>query len=305
MDLSKFEARGVGGELELRLSMGLMLFLTPDFQRHGKQTLALWNDVLGWLGRDVFTWTRLGGGNKSRKMDGAAFRTVESWLGGTKPFGKTCWIDIQGGPWEEIGPYAFTLDGRDASSRRVSGLALRLPPDILAGEPANALAKRLCALAGHLDFLCGTAGFMLHATPFDRQRYWPQMKKLVVRYEGVEPDMLNDGEYTAGLGLTGVNWLTFIGSKYLEVLDGPKAIKAAAAKRKGVTVYDVGKGLALRAGPEPQLGDRNTASTGLAPYRQVYEIVKPALFADAQYPFDDPHFDGDETVTWMHRFGRP
>ena len=303
-DVKKFEGRGVAGELELQLSMGMVLFFGRGLEIHGKQVLALWNELLDWRGREVFSWARLGGGNKSRKMDGPAYRTVEAWLSGTKPCGTTCWIEIHGGDWEEIGAHSFAMEGRGAGDKRVSAVDIRLPVRVSSEETIDALAERFCRLAGHVDFLCGTAGLMLHATPFDRQRLWPEMKKLVMRYEGVEPDIVEDGEYTADFGLTGVNWLTFVGAKYLHLLGGAAAVQTLATQHKNVTVYETGRGLALRAGAHPQLGDRNKGITELLAYRDVYAIVKPVIFADPRYAFDEQHFDGDDTVAWVHRFGR-
>ena len=303
-DAQKFESRGAAGELELQLSVGLVLFFGRGMDVYGKQVLGLWEDLLAWRGRDAFSWARLGGGNKSRKMDTAAYRTVEAWLSGTKPFGTTCWIEIHGGAWEEIGAHSFAMDGRSVGDKRVSALDVRLPVDVLLEESMDALAERLCRLAGQLDFLGGTAGLMLHATPFDRQRLWPEMKKMVMRYEGIEPDIVEDGEYTADLGLTGVNWLTFIGKKYLDKLGGRDTVRAMARERANVGVYDLANGLALRAGPQPRLGDRNKPNADLDAYREAYDIVKPAIFADPRYAFDDEFFDGDETVAWLHRFAR-
>jgi hypothetical protein len=305
LDPGKFELRGASGRLELQLSLGMVLFFGRGFELHGKQVLALWEDLLRWRGRGVFSWARLGGGNKSRTMDAAAYRTVENWLAGRRPYGRTCWIEIHAGDFGEIGPHSFALDGYGASDRRVSAVDIRLPVSVLGEEPFDSLVARLNALARHLDFLCGTAGLMLHATPFGRERLWPQMKKVVVRYEGVEPDIVEDGECTADFGITGVNWLTFVGPEYLEPLGGLESVKSAAANRKSVAAYDVGRGLALRAGDRPVLGDRNKGAADLAPYREVYDIVKRAIVADPKYPFDEEYFDGDETVAWVHRFAHP
>jgi hypothetical protein len=305
VDPRKFELRWASGRLQLQLSLGIVLFFGRGFELYGKQVLALWEDLLRWRGRGVFSWARLGGGNKSRTMDAAAYRTVESWLAGKRSYGRTCWIEIHAGDFEEIGPHSFALDGRGTSETRVSAVDIRLPVSVLVEEPLDSLVSRLNGLAGHLDFLCGTAGLMLHATPFGRQDLWPQMKRVVVRYEGVEPDIVQDGECIAGFAMTGVNWLTFVGPKYLELLGGLESVKSAAANRKGVVIYDVGRGLALRAGDRPVLGDRNKGAADLAPYREVYDIVKRAIFADPLYRFDEEYFDGDETVAWVHRFAQP
>jgi hypothetical protein len=306
VDPAKFERRSLGNQVELELSVSLVLFFGHGMSVYGKQVLAAWNEFLRWRGREAFTWARLGGGNTTRKMDASAYRTIDAWLNGSKPCGKTCWIDTYGGPYEELGPHAFAVEVSTAPDRQVSAVDFRLPLSVLTEESADQLMARLCGLAAPIDFLCGTGGYMLHAVEWSRERHWPTMKSLVTRYEGVEPDNVEDGEYTATFGLTGVNWLTFIGPKHLERLGGIDGLETAARAAAGVTPYRVGSGLALRAGERPALGDRNLGpdASGLAAYREVYELVKPAIFADPVYRFSPQYFNGEETVAWMHRFGR-
>jgi hypothetical protein len=306
VDPAKFERSSRGNQLELALSLSLVLFFGHGMDAYGKQALAAWNEFLQWRGRDSFTWARLGGGNKSRKMDTSAFRTIESWLNGTRPSGRTCWIDTYGGPYEELGPHAFAVDVRSAPDRQMSAVDFRLPVSVMMDESVNQLVARICGLAAPVDFLCGTGGYMLHAVDWSRQSHWATMKSLVTRYEGIEPDNVEDGAYTATFGLTGVNWLTFIGPKHLERLGGIERLEKAAGEAAGVTPYRVGRGLALRAGERPVLGDRNLGpnASGRAPYREVYKLVKSAIFADPVYRFDVDYFNGEDTVAWMHRFGR-
>jgi hypothetical protein len=47
----------------------------------------------------------------------------------------------------------------------------------------------------------------------------------------------------------------------------------------------------LRAGDRRVLDDRNKGAADLAPYREVYDIVKRAIFADPPYRFDEEYFE--------------
>lgn len=291
----------------LRLGIGLNLFLPRPFRDNREAVLASWHRILAWRGRETFTWTRLGGGNKSRKVNAATYRTIDDWLSGKHSYGKTCWISIHDGPWEAIGKTGFLLEGAEEANETdttVNYVDLRIPLEALEVDGPDALADRLINVAEPLPFLCGTAGLMLHASPFSRERLWPEMKALVTRFEGVEPAAAEDFMWSAGLGLTSVSWLTFIGSYYVEQLGGANALSGMLASCRDVTVAQLPHGIAIRAGHRPHLGDRNRPSADLDPCRCVYKAVRGAQWLDSDYPFDRELFDSDETLAWLQRFSR-
>ena len=291
----------------VRLSLGIDLYFPLPMRQYQGQVLELWNRYLAWRGSSTMTWARLGGGNRSRKMTNAAYKTIAAWLDGSRSYGIHCFINVQNGVWEEIGNEGFRLDGndRDVPPERytsINWIELRLPLEV--GEDPDELAKRFIELAEPLDFVCGTAGLKLHCCSFAMQDHWSEIRGLVTRYEGVDPGAVDRVSWRAWHGIEGVNWLTFVGEPHLSTLGGAKAVLARAAKANDVTAQAVGKGVVLRAGHAPRIGDRNHPSTDLDPYRNVFDIVEPAMFFDPAYAFDDPYFDGDQTVAWLRRFAR-
>lgn len=307
IDVERF-ARDSLGEPETRLSIGMELYFPRPMPQHRAQVHEVWKRFLAWRGDDVMTWARLGGGNKSRKMNKAAYKTIETWLDGSRPYGKICFINVHNGEWEQIGDEAFRVEGTDdeidveAGYTTLNFVQLRVP--LATAEDPDALAGRLIELARPLDFVCGTAGLMLHVTPFHGNQHWKEIRGLVTRYEGVEPDGVDKGAWRAFFGLTGINWLTFVGPPHLEKLGGVDAVEARAAKAMSVTAQRLGQGIVLRAGARPRIGDRNKPSPDLDPYREVHRIVGSALLLDEAYAFDDDDFDGSATVEWIERFGR-
>lgn len=304
-DLARF-AHDLHGQPVLRLALGLTLYFPRPMREHRAQVLRTWQRLLDWRGRDSFTWARLGGGNKTRKMNPAAYRTIESWLDGTRTYGLDCSIMAHGGAWETIGDHAFTVLGKDRPAQpgdtRVNFVDIRLPLGALSEAGPDALYSRICALAEPLDFLAGTAGLMLQASPFERDDLWSLMKALVVRYEGVEPDMAEQGRWFAAEGIPGVNWLTFVGAAHLERLGGLEAVTVAARQYDGLAVGAVGAGLVVRAGDHPRLGDRNIPSDDLRPYAGAFHLLEPALSADPDREFDEDEFDAGATAAWLRRF---
>ncbi len=307
VDVDRFAVDGVG-EPAIRLAIGMELYFPRPMPQYREQVLEVWNRFLAWRGREVLTWARLGGGNKSRKMSKAAYKTIESWLDGSRPYGRICFITADSGGWEQIGEEAFRVEGTDAELDVEAGyttlnfVQLRVP--LSTADDPDALAAKLIELAAPLDFVCGTAGLMLHVTPFGLERLWKETRGMVTRFEGVEPDGVEKGQWRAYFGLTGINWLTFIGPAHLETLGGIDAVEAAAAAAPEVTAQRVGQGLVLRAGPRPRVGDRNKPSAALDPYRAVHQLVGSALFLDEDYALSHEDFDGGATVEWLKRFGR-
>lgn len=307
VDLDRF-AFDSFGEPVLRLAIGMELYFPRPMHQYRAQVLEVWKRFLAWRGDDVMTWTRLGGGNKSRKMNKAAYKTIEAWLDGSRPYGRICFVNVHNGAWEQSGSEGFRIYGDDDELNLDSGdttinfIEIRVPLE--AADDPDALAAQLVEVAAPLDFVCGTAGLMLHGSPFGSQGLWKEIRGLVTRYEGVEPPGADKAQWRAILGLTGINWLTFVGPPHLEKLGGANAVEARAAKALGVTAQRLGQGIVLQAGPRPRLGDRNKPSAALDPYREVHRIVGPALFLDEDYAFDHDDFDGSATVEWLQRFER-
>ncbi len=299
---------GEPADRDLRLAIGLDLHFGRPIDDYRDELLQVWDTLLQWRGRDRFTWARLGGGNKSRKMNPAAYRTVQMWLDGSRPYGDHCFINVQDGPFECIGEEAFIVDGNnrpveDEDDSDINHVQMRF--ELSVADDPDELAARLQTIAAPLRYASGSAGLMLHATPFGRNRLWAQMRALVTRYEGVEPDMADKANWMAGEGIPDVNWLTFVGQPHLDALGGPDALAAAAAGTADVTAADTGHGIMLRAGDKPRMGDRNHPSNALAPYRAVYRLLKPALYQLGDFGFSDKDFDADQTLEWQQRFERP
>lgn len=291
----------------LRLSLGVDLFFPRPMDDYREDVLGVWNALLDWRGRERFTWARFGGGIKSRKMTPAAYRSVTTWLDGSRSYGDHCFLNIQDGEFESMRSEAFLLDGDnrlpdDEDDTEINHLQIRLPLTVL-DDPAE-LTSRLQTIATPLRYVCGSAGLMLHADPFCRGRYRKEMHALVTRFEGVEPDMAEKTSYMARDGIPGVNWLTFVGEPHLAKLGGKGALMDKATELNDVGATVVGTGVMLQAGPRPRIGDTHKQSTGMEPYRDVYELLRSVLYFQGDFGFDDEHFDTAQTLAWQRRFER-
>src|SRR4051794_29200871 len=87
----------------MRLGLGMTLFFPRPFEAARTGVWELWQRYVAFVGKDKFTWARLGGGNRSRAVSTPVFRTIESWLTGQKDYGNTCWVSIHDGPMDCLG----------------------------------------------------------------------------------------------------------------------------------------------------------------------------------------------------------
>lgn len=118
---------------------------------------------------------------------------------------------------------------------------------------------------------------------------------------------LSTGDYISwGLGveqgLASIGWLTFVGDELIEQLGG-RGTLAAALETTGIDLRSYAKGIALQAGPIPELGNVNRRNN-LDRYREVGRILAP-VFAPEVFlqkirvkGIDDP----DKRLAWLKRF---
>ena len=291
-----------GKELIMQLGLGISIFLPRPFSATRDAVWELWRNYIALVGKDRFTWARLGGGNRSRLADASAFRTIEAWLTGKKSFGKNCWISIHDGPMDCLGKHSFELEGLgepNDDEEDVNFIDIGLPVSFLDTLGGPELANRLIGLVGKLPFLCGMAGFIFHRSPYKFDDVIGKIAALSQRFEGVEVSASEREKYWAGKGLVSVNWITFLGNDLLARLGGSASLQKKMPPDCVARVVD--HGVAIRAGDMPLLGDKNTGRDELGLWRMVYKIVKPVQFVNPVYEFDPFQFDGNRTAKWLRR----
>lgn len=293
-----------GDEQILQLGVGLTIFLPRPFDEVRDAVFDMWTQYLNFVGKDKFTWARLGGGNRSRAANKAVFTTINDWLTGKKPYGKHCWISIHSGPKDELGDYGFELEGLGEAnelSENVGFVDLSFPLSVVAADP-QAFSELVNSLCQKVPFYCGTAGFVFQRSPFKFSATISKVAALSNRYQGIEIRASEREAYWAAKGLVSVNWITLLGQDLADQLGG----KASITKKlpKGCTVTQLDHGISIRAGDQPLIGDKNSGNDELALWRQVYKVLKPAQFVDPVYEFDPFEFDGERTIDWLTRLDK-
>jgi hypothetical protein len=293
-----------GKELIMRLGIGLTLFLPRPFANIRHTIWDVWQKYVALVGKERLTWARLGGGNRSRLVNPSTFRTIESWLTGTRDHGKHCWISIHDGLMDSLGQYSFVLEGfgeAGEDDEDVGSLEMYFPAEWLDSIDGIALAERFESLAAKVPFYCGMAGFCFHRSPFKYEATIAQMAALSKRFLGVEVTASHKEQYWASKGLVSMNWMTFLGEALVAKLGGGKALIAKLPPGSVGKILD--KGIAIRSGDVPLVGDKNKGRDELGLWRRVYKVLRPIQFVDSSYEFHPFLFDGEQTAEWLQRFG--
>jgi len=283
----------------MKLGLGMRLFFPRPFHKVRTSLKTLWDRYLEWVGKGTFTWARLGGGNRSRKVSESVFKTIDAWLTGKSDPGRTCWISISDGRMDDLGQNSFFLEGHERDGEDVNFVELAVPVTLLDSVPADRLAEHFIDLAADVPFFSGVAGYWFHHSPYKQEACASSMATLSRRFKGVEVTFSDRMQFWAGKGLTTVNWITFVGNPFLKKLGGSGSLSDKLPKE--CVVRTVRGGVAIRCGPEPALGDTKAKRDELALWRKLYTVVKPVQFVDREYRFSLLHFNGDKTVEWLTR----
>lgn len=292
-----------GEEHIMRLGLGMNLFFPRPFKDVKSSIWELWQRYLAFVGENSFTWARLGGGNRSRKVSSSTFKTIKSWLHGEKDYGDTCWISIHDGLIDTLGQHSFILEGYDQVvdyDTRACFIEMAFPLNFLElFEPAQ-LADHLIKIADPVPLYCGNAGLIFHRSPYKFQRTIGQMAKLSRRFEGVEISANEELCFLASKGLASINWLTFLSRELINRLGGVDTMTANLPAECVTTPLRHG-GMVLRLSEKPLLGDRNSGRDELKIWRQAYQVLKQVQFIDLEFEFDSSEFDAERTAEWLQR----
>lgn len=290
----------------MQLSLGMRLFFKGPFSDVRAGVGQLWRRYLDLVGKETLAWARLGGGNRSRKVDASVFKTIEAWLAGTKDYGDSCWISVHDGPMDRIARHSFMVTGRDRQlhwEKEASFVELNLPLDMPLTQDSAALARELMHLAEPTAFHDGVAGLAFHRSPYKFNATISRMGQLGMRYQGIEIAAAERLAYLAVHGLPTVNWITFLGSELLASIGGPQGLADQLSPES--VIVPLPHGVAVQSGPDPVLGDRNEPDDGLSALRNTYLALRPLQFVNPRIPFSEGSFNSDQTLKWLTRLGAP
>lgn len=106
-------------------------------------------------------------------------------------------------------------------------------------------------------------------------------------------------------GIFNIGWLTFVGDELIGKLGGRDAL-ASAVGEAGIGLRSYARGVALQAGPIPELGNVNRKQR-LDHYKKVGRIIAPVFASDdslekVSITGIDGINDPDRKIAWLKRF---
>jgi hypothetical protein len=208
---------------------------------------------------------------------------------------------------DNFGPPAFQFfsveDLSDpADPVHQSFVRLCLPPHVAA--QSEHLYQSCLAAASHLPFDSGYCGYSYYweTGSSDVERELARVNRgWLLRYPGLAPGEPLALINFADKGLLGVSWITFVGQDYVERLGGIDAL-AAALPDAQVTAIEPSRGVAIRAGEKPELGDVNRDQT-LPNYGAVGEALAEVRVPDEWVEnLALVGMNAEQVVEWFNRF---
>jgi hypothetical protein len=181
---------------------------------------------------------------------------------------------------------------------------MAFPPEWGLQRP-DEMAQLLRDLAEDFPYRSGLAGFGFQCSRYDKWESEDYAWARSMRHRGI--DIFIHPYDTKAVGhdaIKGVNWLTLLDDAFVKRLGGKKRLREALPD--AVEVTDVPRGVLIKAGPLPRLGDTNRRRF-LPEYKEVYKVVAP--LAEPGYDRTIMFLAGrsdddyeDNTRAWQRRF---
>ncbi len=185
-----------------------------------------------------------------------------------------------------------------ARAARPSTVELTLAQE---GEPARLLhlARRLADIG---PFLAAVGGYAARWNRAHRRLALAQVRVWCKRYLGLDVQDVDEMAWRVPGGLPGSNWLTFVGDPLADRLKVDLGALVAGPWSAGVEAERLPRGLLLRAGPAPVLGDVNRGELPSA-YAEVARRLASAFVKDPPEYWTGP--DEEDTAKWLRRLVEP
>lgn len=182
-----------------------------------------------------------------------------------------------------------------------SVLKMIFPVDVVARGREQEFVDRVREISESMDYLCGHCSFslvpMLSALGSVTSK---ELRRLALRHPGYDLPSNRGTSFFLGQRVRGASWITWLGPGLTALLGGIFALRKQL--REPIELEELTKGVMIRAGLVPELGDVNRKiSTPLL--RKVAAVLEPITFFGDHYAMLYQTF-GDEDLLrrWERRF---
>lgn len=285
-------------ETKIALSLAVSLYFKPPpapvaegLLECYRQFLDLCEPRLRWYGSET--------SGRYREADPKVLRIPFRRVPEAMDHGKSWyWCAMGGEHHRHASPCQFeaylTNDRENLSFFRAA-----FPVEMFAAD-FGGFAALVKSFAARVPFFFGYGGFSLSNSleVSTRQSNEQHLAPVAMRFSGIQVEQHSATRLCCKEAIKGVDWLTLIGSSFVEKLGGRAALRARLSE--AIDLDDLPAGLMIRAGTAPGLGDVN-AGERLPLYREVHRALTPVRNL-SHWPLGDRAFWEPETRRWMSRF---
>ena len=268
--------------------------------------VALYERAMALIGKDLrYFETGTMSGAKPIKPD--TLEMLPFWLGQTKIRPDIYMLNLESGAVRnDPSDRSFFFIADEEDIEPAGALKVSLPVETMMDDP-DRFVEMVTGLIGNLAFESGHAGFGLNWDPRGDSAMEAQdkMASIAARFWGVD---LFDFDVTLGAlrathpaGIKRTGWLTLLGEDVLARIGGREA--AERGLPRDCVIRPLSKGVVVRAGLAPSIGDRNSGDA-MPAYHAVGALLASTRFVDHQQIFGSMVNDEeiDETQQWLARF---
>ena len=292
----KFDQYGSKEQCRLKLCLDFTLYYEGGFKANAEGILHFYRESLEHI-REHVNFYATDGRRKLRRVRQETFEMLPFWASDEAAPRPIYGLMLTSGKTaEDASDRSFQMydDGGDPGYVR-----LLLPLEFINQGVADYIAL-VKSLASRLKFHSGYAGYGVNID----QDYPESMQNGVVytlsrRYRGVEFGRPHMFASFLREGIKSVNWLTFLGERFIDELGGRKSLESKLGE--GMTMHELPHGVVIQAGAEPDFGDVNRQQT-LPLYRQVGALLKDVRFPSTILREYNGIGGTENTEEWLARF---
>ena len=211
-----------------------------------------------------------------------------------------------GGAEDDVGAYAFYYFGtdltEDGAENETSAVEMWFPTEVIERRGLDAFTQDVLGLAYHLPFSSGYCSLAFNV----EECAWIDVEchvttPLAMRHPGMDLHSSVITKNFVGDGVRGAYWLTLVGPTAMQTLK----LDADGLRRElddpAITVHELARGVAIRAGDELRPGDVNYGDR-LPLTRKVAAVLEPVTIVQHRAAFGFATHDGlTSFLEWQRR----
>lgn len=298
---------GEDGSPALRVGLLATLFFTDPWTKPVRDAVTdAAEEYLRRFGTHL-RWAQNPNGGPYQTMSSGKVQLPRDWLPQHKD-GESWSFGFHGGESaDSASEFQVSAFGSDNVTKDLGFVQIYLPlpwfvdhPEVTFPDLILNFAKRLRPLSGYAGI-----GVLESLNGYAREAYQDTVRKIAERFPGLEvEDRIGHDIYLAK-GIKGVNWLTFLGDRWIHELGGLDYLRIRLGEDFKLTPYD--GGLMIQAGPKPQIGDV-TLNRWPQHYVTLAKVLKSIQIKvhDAFHRGDPAgvqhRMDHEASLAWLFRF---